>query len=105
MHTYQGPDDGVSRGAVPEEGLYSVLNITAATLIVARPGRVARINVVVAGSAAGSVNDSATVAGAGAANQIAATPNSLGPIQLNFPFTNGLVITPGTGQTLSVAYS
>src|SRR4051812_36894017 len=82
----------------------TVLNITAATGIKPSPGRLVRINVVVAGSAAGSASDVATVAGVAAANQVAAIPNVVGPITLDWPCFAGIVVTPGTGQTLAVAF-
>lgn len=84
--------------------LNSQLNIAAATLIKAAPGKLVTVSVVVAGTTAGSVNDSATIVGAAAANQIGALPNTVGVFTFWFPFFSGLVITPGTGQTLAVSW-
>jgi len=93
------------------QGKGSALNISAPTqVLVVSPGqaigqpRVVRVIVNVAGTAAGTVNDSATVAGAAAANQIASIPNVVGPILVDFPILAGLVIVPGAGQTVSVSY-
>ena len=83
----------------------SSLNITAATVVKASAGTIANVVVVVAGSAAGSVNDAATTGAAAAANKIFSVPNTAGVYVLDFPFANGLVITPGTGQTLAVSFS
>ena len=66
--------------------------------------RVLRVNVVVAGSTVGSVNDCATVAAAAAGNLVAAIPNVVGPILIDMPLLVGLVVIPGTGQTVSVTY-
>jgi hypothetical protein len=85
-------------------GAATVLAITAATVLKAAPGRLVRINVVVAGSAAGSANDVATTGAAGVGNQIAAIPNTIGPIPLDWPCATGIVIVPGTGQTLTAAF-
>lgn len=85
-------------------GSSSALNLTAATLVKAGAGRLIRISVTVAGTAAGSANDAATTAGAAATNQLASIPNAVGVIYLDFPVTNGIVVTPGTGQSLSVSY-
>lgn len=103
-----GPNGAVGQDAqrnlLISQGTQSLLNITAAAIIKGAPGRVVRISVVVAGTAAGSVNDVATTAGAAAANQIAAIPNAVGVIQLDWPCTAGIVVTPGTGQTIAVSF-
>lgn len=81
------------------------LDITAATVVKATPGTLVRISVVVAGSAAGSANDCATTGAAAAANEIAAIPAAVGVTYLAWPCKVGIVIVPGTGQTLSVSFS
>ena len=80
------------------------LNLTAATVVKTGAGYVGRISVIVAGSAAGTVNDVATTGGAAAANEIAVIPNTVGIYPLIWPFTTGLVVVPGTGQTIAVTY-
>jgi hypothetical protein len=84
---------------------FAVNNITTATVIKASAGRLIKISVNVAGSAAGSASDSATVAGVAAGNLVAVIPNTVGVYSLSWPCKNGIVVTPGTGQTISVAYS
>jgi hypothetical protein len=93
--------------AVSPGGLDSVLNITAATLVKATPGRLAQISVLVVGTTVGSANDAATVAGAATANQIGVIPEAVttSPLVFNWPCTAGIVVTPGTGQTLAVSFS
>ena len=81
------------------------LNITAATVLKVGAGRVLKIQVLVAGSAAGTVNDCATTGAAAAANELAAIPNAVGPVDLNVAFQTGLVVVPGTGQTLVAYYN
>ena len=91
-------------------GSKSALNLTAATLVsttnaasyVAR--RVGRVVVTVAGTAVGSVNDAATVAGAAVANQVFSIPNAVGNYLIDFPMIAGIVVTPGTGQTVAISY-
>ena len=49
----------------------------------------------------------ATVGGVATANQILTAPNTVGLLAgmtRGLPFANGLVVTPGTGQTLAVFY-
>jgi hypothetical protein len=86
-------------------GSNSLLNITAATVVKATPGTLFNISVTVAGSAAGSASDVATTGGVAAANKIFDIPNTVGSYVLTWPCKVGIVITPGTGQTVSVAYS
>jgi len=83
----------------------SALDITTATVVKASNGFVVRVSVIVAGSTVGTVNDAATTGAAAVANEIAAIPNTVGTYAIEFPFANGLVIVPGTGQTVSVSYS
>jgi hypothetical protein len=85
-------------------GAQTALNITAATVIQASPGRLARIHVIVAGSAVGSASDAAAVADVAAGNQIATIPNTVGVYDVDWPCLSGIVVTPGTGQTVAVAY-
>lgn len=87
-------------------GTATTLDITAATVIKSSPGRVFTISVVVAGSAAGAVYDATSTSGNTAANQIGVVPNTAGIINFNaMPTAAGIVVAPGTGQTLAVSWS
>jgi len=86
-------------------GVSNSYNITAAAVVKATPGRLVKVSVVVAGSAAGTANDCATTGVAAAANEIAAIPNAVGVITLDWPCGTGIVVVPGTGQTLAVSYA
>lgn len=86
------------------EGEVSALNIAAATVVKATPGRLMRISVVVAGSAAGAAYDAAATSGNTAANEIAAIPNAVGVIYLCWPCAAGILIVPGTGMTVAVSF-
>jgi len=86
-------------------GVNEKLDITAATVVKATPGTVFRVSVTVAGSAAGSVYDAATTAGDTAANLVASIPASVGVTDLTWPCATGILVVPGTGQTVSVSYS
>lgn len=91
---------------VPREGgNQSNLNITAATVVKASPGTVWTVVVTTAGTTAGSVNDAATTGTAAAANLVFSIPNTVGAYELTFPCFTGIVVTPGTGQVLSVSFS
>jgi hypothetical protein len=86
-------------------GTRAFFNITANTLVKAAPGRVASISVIVAGSSAGSVHDAATIAGGTSANGIAVIPTTVGVYSIDFPCANGIVLKPGTGQTLAISFN
>ena len=82
----------------------TILSVTVQTVVKASPGRIVRVDVAVAGSGAGSVNDAATIAGIATSNLIAAIPAVVGPIWLDWPCQAGIVVTPGSGQTLTIAF-
>jgi hypothetical protein len=82
----------------------SSYNITAPTVVKASTGRLARISVIVAGSAVGTANDCATTGAAAVGNQIAVIPNAAGVIMVEWPCSAGIVIVPGTGQTVAVSF-
>ena len=86
-------------------GSNSVLNITAATVVKATPGTLFTISVNTAGSTTGTASDVATTGAVAAANLIAEIPNTVGIYSLTWPCKTGIVITPGTGQVISVAYA
>lgn len=87
-------------------GSNNTLDITAATVIKATPGTVFTVSVLVAGSTAGAVYDAIATTGNTVADQIAAIPDTVSVVNLNsFPCLNGIVVAPGTGQTLAVAWS
>lgn len=85
-------------------GQLQTYDITTATVIKAAPGRIFRVNVQVAGSTTGTVNDCATTGAAAIGNQVAVIPDTVGPLLLEWPCATGIVVVPGTGQTLSVSY-
>jgi hypothetical protein len=87
------------------QGTQTYLGLSNDSLLSKSSGRLATILVTTAGSAAGTIHDASTVGSAGAANIIGVIPMSAGLVYVGFPFTNGLVVKPGTGQVLSLCYS
>jgi hypothetical protein len=89
------------------KGLEVTFDVTAATVIFTGKGRVAKVSVIVAGSAAGTVNDCATTGAAAVANQLATIPDTAGGgvYDIDMPVATGLVVVPGTGQTLAVSFT
>jgi hypothetical protein len=86
-------------------GNRAALNVTAATVLKTTPGVCVSVAVVVAGSAAGTVNDVATTGGVAATNQFGTIPATVGTYTFNWPCGTGITVTPGTGQTLAVSYA
>lgn len=87
-------------------GTNTTLDITATTVIKASPGRVYTVSVLVAGSAAGGVYDNTLTTGNTVANQIGVIPNTAGVLNFNaMPTAAGIVVVPGTGQTLAISWS
>lgn len=100
----QGPIP-VSTGA---GGTQDLLAIGAAAVVKAGPGRIAKVVIVSPGTTSGAftINDSATIGGANAANTVwtlpyNATSNVAGAVfNLDWPVNNGIVVSavPGGGS-------
>ncbi len=88
-----------------DEGQSSTLNVTAATVIKASPGRSFKISVLVAGSAPGTLNDCATTGAVATANEVGVIPNTVGVYSFNWPHATGIVLVPGAGQTLAISFT
>lgn len=84
------------------QGKINSAAITASTSVSQTSGRVAVVSVTVAGSATGSIYDSATTA---TTRQIYSIPNTVGVYVINIPVSYGILVVPGTGQTVTVSYS
>lgn len=81
------------------------LSVDAETLIAQGNGRLLSFNVVEAGSSVGMIYNSSANAGPYADSDIlSACSNQIGVVNCNQIFTNGLVISPGTGQRINVTY-
>lgn len=97
--------NGLNQTMRRAQGSNTSLTVTAQTLVVTGRGYLVSFSVTVAGTAAGTVNNAQSVALANAGNALCATPNTIGVYPCGLVFTNGLVISPGTGQSLNVTYS
>jgi hypothetical protein len=85
------------------EGTSSYTEITAATLVKSGQGRIARLVVVVAGSGTGSVYDASSATATN--DKLLTIPTTIGIVEVNIPVNNGIVVAPGTGQTVAIVYS
>ena len=96
--------NSVAQATLRNEGNATSDTVTSSTLVLAGSGYLVRYSVTVAGSGAGTIHNANSVANATATNALCATPNTVGIVNVGAVFTNGLVIVPGTGQSLNVTY-
>ena len=74
-----------------------------AQLLKQGPGRVAYVNVTIAGTTVGGLVDSNSAAATSPV--MAVIPDTVGSYFINLPFNLGLVVVPGAGMTVSVSWS
>ena len=89
-------------------GSQNTLNIGAAMLVRTGNGRLATIVIIAQSNSVGSAYDSASTGAVGAANEIFQIPANapVGSVfPLNFPVSQGIVIVPGAGGVVAVAWS
>lgn len=92
-----------SGNLVTGKGATPIYAITTSTVVSLGPTRVAAALAQVAGTAVGTIYDATTTAGllaTQAISQIATT--QLTPLVVDWPCLNGVVVVPGSGQTLAV---
>jgi hypothetical protein len=59
---------------------------------------------VAGGTNTGTIYDHATIAGIGAANAVATIPDAIGSYDIDFPCATGIVVNPGTGNTIAISF-
>jgi hypothetical protein len=95
--------NGIQQAYLNVEGVSNAPGLTAATVVKASAGRVCRVSVIVAGSAAGNIYDSA-VTGV-TTKPLYVIPNTVGVYDVRLPASFGILVAPGTGQTVTVSWS
>jgi hypothetical protein len=75
--------------------------LTANTVLRTAAAKVVKVSVITAGTA-GAIFDAASTGGT-ANRQIAAIPATVGVYELNWPCASGVVVNPGTGQTIAIS--
>ena len=88
-----------------DQGSVTSATVSADTLVITGRGYVSSFSVTVAGTGSGTINNAQTIALAAATNVLCATPSTIGVYRAGLVFTNGLVVRPGTGQSINVTYS
>ena len=97
--------NNIQQALAAEVGTVTTATATASTFIVAGRGRLLRFSVTVAGTVPGFVYNSATPTGGAATNALLACPNTIGVYEAGLVFDAGLVIAPGTGQSVNITYA
>lgn len=85
------------------QGQKNTATITAATVVSSTSGRVCQCVITVAGSAVGSIYD--TTDATTPTRKIFTIPMTVGSFVVNMPTAYGIVVVPGTGQTVTVSWS
>jgi len=86
-------------------GKLNSYEISSSTYLETTLGWVAKVSVIVAGSATGTIYDASSVSGAVTGKRLAIIPNTVGIYTINMPVNNGIVVTPGSGMIVAVSYS
>jgi hypothetical protein len=97
--------NNLSQSTLRGLGTQTSATVTSSTLVVNGPGYLVNYSVLVAGSSAGTINNAVSTATAAAGNALCVVPATVGVVKTGQLFTSGLVIVPGTGQSINVTYS
>lgn len=98
--------NGATQAFKQVNGLSTTEGITAATVVKASAGRVASVSVIVAGSTTGMIYDSANTTQVMPLWVIPMAAGSNGePYVVGMPCDAGILVVPGTGQTVAVSWS
>jgi hypothetical protein len=98
--------NGATQAFKEVNGLSTLEGITAATVVKTSAGRVASVSVTTAGSGTGMIYDSPNTTQTMPLWVIPeATASNGEPYVVNLPCDSGILVVPGTGQTLAVSWS
>ena len=87
-------------------GTQSALGISANTLVFSGPCTLFGVSITTAGTGPGLIHDAASLADILRGDEVVDTPATVGPIAgiSGWPLLNGLVVSPGPTQIISVFY-
>jgi hypothetical protein len=97
--------NGYTNALLRGQGSYTSATVTSGTLVVSGRGYLVSWTVVNAGSASGFIYNYNADTGYAPANALCATGTTVGIQPAGLVFTSGLVVVPGTGQSINVTYS
>jgi hypothetical protein len=98
--------NGATQAFRAVNGVSTTEAITTPTVVKPAPGRVASVSIITAGSTTGLIYDSASIAETMPLWVIPETAKSTGePYVVNLPADSGILVVPGTGQSVTVSWS
>ena len=97
--------NNLSQANLKTFGTVTSITVTASTLIMTGSGYIVNFSVVVGGTGTGLIYDFPTTVAPAANKALCATPTTIGVYPTGQFFTSGLLIVPGTGQSINVTYS
>jgi hypothetical protein len=97
--------NGISQATLRSLGVVTSQTVTAATVIFTGGGYMVNFSVVVAGSTTGTIYDFNSTTSPPATDALCVAPNTVGVFKTGQVFTSGIVVVPGTGQSINVTYS
>jgi len=87
------------------EGFRNSREISTVTFLQQGDSWIARVSVIVAGSSTGLIYDAPSAGLAGTGNRLYVIQNTVGIQEVKLPANQGIVVQPGTGMILCVAFS
>ena len=97
--------NNLAQTTIRSMGTLTSATVTVPTLIFTGAGYLVNFSVVVAGSGTGLIYNFASITSPLAASALCATPATIGVYKVGQAFTSGLVIVPGTGQSINITYA
>lgn len=95
--------NGLATTYTAVNGALSAQAISIPTVVSSKAGRLATVSITTAGSAAGTIYDSASLTDT--SRPIGVIPNMVEIGSVNLPVAYGIVVVPGTGQVVTVGYA
>jgi len=96
--------NGIAQASLRALGTITSETITAETVIFTGGGYLVNFSVLVAGTSSGKISNASATSPA-ASTALCAVPTTIGVFKAGQVFTSGIVVTPGTGQSINVTYS
>jgi len=98
--------NGATQAFKNVNGVSTLEGITAPTVVKASAGRIVSVSIIVAGSATGMIYDSASLAENAPLWVIPMAAKTDGePYEVGLPTDSGILVVPGSGQTIAVSWS
>ena len=97
--------NNVANALLRGQGKLTSETVSASTLVVSGKGYLVNFSVIDAGSSVGKIHNAGSIETAASQNSMVAVPNTAETVAVSKYFDYGIVIIPGSGQTLNVTYS